>query len=479
MAFLNCKILNAEELAIMKERLEELLSKKGFKISHTGVLKILKDAGAEVSDNHVRFPKSVIDEALKNVPKEFTLAGIDPANDLKFPHPEGLFYTRTNTGGMNYLTVEGECHNITLKEVVEWTRLVSYLDSIDFTCLPSTSEKDVPGETIDIHTLRAVLENSTKHIWVQPYEGENVKFLIELAQAFVGGEEELRKRPIISMITCSTPSFEFKDMDMEALFQSCKNGVPVQPCSLPAAGANAPVTLQGTALMASAEVMAQIIIAQIISPGLPVIATPLLFSMDMLTTCTVQSPIEVTLGRLAAMQLFEEGYGIPAHSYGTGTDSCILDSQNFIERTSLTHMMALCGASVLGGAGQLDVAKTISPIQLIIDNDIFEMTRRLKKGFVINDDTLGYKELMEIAEGESFITLDHTFRHFKDTVRLKTFNRDSKTVWENKGAKDSIAMAKEVFEQFKKEFVPREVAKEVLAAMDEVVIKADKKLVKR
>ncbi len=474
----SARILSNDELAFMKEKMEELLSKKGVVISHAEVLERVKEAGAEVDGTQVRFPKAIIDKALESVPREFTLAGVNPKYDMKFPHPDGLFYTRANTGGMYYLSEDNEYRNITIKDVTEWTKLVNTLEHVDFTCLPSTSGKEVPGETIDIHTLRNVLEHTEKHVWVQPYEGENVKYLIEMAQAFMGGEKELRERPIISLIACSTPSFEYKDMDMEIILQGSLNGVPLQPCSLPAAGANSPITWQGTALMASAEVMAMIIVSQLIAPGTPAVATPLPFAMDMLTTNTVQSPIEVTMARLAAIQLFQDGYGIPAHSYGTGSDSCILDAQNFVERTSLIQALAMSGTSVLGGAGQLEVAKTLSPLQLIIDNDIFGMAKKLVKGFEINEEILGFEELMGISHGQSFITLDHTFKYFKDTFRPQTFNRDSKQVWENKGAKDTIERAKEIFDNFKKNYEPVLVPSEKLEAMDKVVEKADKALAK-
>jgi trimethylamine--corrinoid protein Co-methyltransferase len=274
MKLIQCNSLSTDELTLIKKRLEGLLINKGIKITHAKVLKELSAAGAKTIEGHVYFPKDLIQDALACVPKRFTLAGIEPEYDLEFPHPQGLFYTRTSTGAMNYYDEHDQYHQIQMQEVVEWTKLTNFLKGIDFTALPSTTTKEVPGEAIDIHTLRTVLEHSKKHVWVQPYEAENVKYLIELAQKRVGGADQLRKRPIISMITCSAPPFGFKDMDMEALYQSCLNGIPIQPCSLPAAGANSPVTFQGTALMAATEVMAQIIIAQILSPGLPVIATP-------------------------------------------------------------------------------------------------------------------------------------------------------------------------------------------------------------
>ncbi|WP_371372847.1 trimethylamine methyltransferase family protein [Sporomusa aerivorans] len=476
---LNTKILTANELEFLKEKVETLLSAKGVKIDHPQAMEALRNGGAEVdtATGLVKFPKTVIDKALQSVPKTFTLAAPDPQYDLTFPHPDGAFYTRTCTGGMNYLTAGGEYHNVTIAEVAEWSKLINSLPHIDFCALPSTSGKSVPGEAIDIHTLRTMLEHSKKHIWVQPYEAANVKYLLELAAARAGGKEELKKRPIISFITCSVPPFQYKYMDMEALYQSCLYGVPIQPCSLPAAGANAPVTPQGIALLASTEVMAQIIMAQLIAPGLPVIATPLLFAMDMLTTYTLQSPIETTMGRMVAMQLFEDGYNIPAHSYGTGTDSFLLDGQCMAERTSLAHMLALAGASVLGGAGQLEVAKTISPLQLIIDNDIFAMTKKLLRGLEINEDMLAWNEVMELTGKESFVDMDHTFEHFRDSLRLPTFNRDSRPNWVKAGSKDMLARAKDVYQNIMSTYEPSAVPAEVLRNMDEIVQQADKQLI--
>lgn len=145
---LTAKILTPNEIEFMKEKVETLLSTKGIKIDHPQVMEILQKAGAEVepASGSVKFPKAVIAKALQSIPKSFTLAAPDPQYDLHFPLPDGKFYTRTCTGGMNYLTEKGEYHNVTLEEVTEWIQLVNSLENINFCALPSTSAKSVPGK---------------------------------------------------------------------------------------------------------------------------------------------------------------------------------------------------------------------------------------------------------------------------------------------------------------------------------------------
>jgi len=480
---LSIRILSTDEVEFLKEKIQTLLTTKGFKIEHPEVMEILKKAGAEVSESTglVKLPKPLFEEALKQVPREFTLAGIDPKNDLKFPHPQGLFHTRTCTGGMFYPneSENGEYHHILIEEVAEWTRLVNSLENINFWSLPSTNPVDFPAETIDIHTLDTVLRNTTKHGWVQPYEADNIKYLIEMAAAVAGGKDKLRERPIISAICCSVPPLTYKYMDMNIIYECCKAGVPLQPCSLPAAGANVPITPSGIALMACAEALAMILMAQIIAPGHPCVATPLLFEMDMLTTVTTQSSMSTTMGRMMAMQLFSEGYGIPCHTYGTGTDSCTMDGQAGFEQASISHMVALAGASVLGGAGQIETAKAINPMQLIIDNDVFGMVKQLKRGSIVDEEAVDWADVIALAEHEGFVDKKHTFKHFRDGYRTKTFSRDSRTAWVGKGSKDIAERAKDQYQLIKENYQPIILSKEVTDELDAIVKRADEELGKK
>ena len=476
-------MMTEEELAHVKARMEQLLIERGVHLDHDPMLKDLAACGCivDMEAKDVKFTKELIDKAVAAVPAEFTLYSPSGTRDLKFPNPEGKFYTRTNTGAPNYRTVDGDTHYVKPEEVDEWYHVTNAMENLDFVTLPSTSGEYVPGDAVDVYTLEKALKHSAKHIWIQPYEADNVQHLIDMSAAAVGGYEELRKRPIVSMIACSVPVLTYKHMDAEILYLSAKYGVPVQPCSLPTAGANTPVTAQGTAFVASAEVFAQIVMLELLCPGLPVIATPLLFSMDMQSTYTLQSNTEITMARLMAMEIFERGYNIRAHSYGTGTDSLIMDAQNFIERTSLTQAMALGAGSVLGGAGQLETAKTINPIQLIIDNEIFGIAQRLRLGFDVNDETLDWDELIAGIDKDpffSYLMSEHTFRHYEEPHRPDMFNRDGVARWEMEGSKDLLTKAREKFDTIMATPDSYQLPADKAAAVEEKLRIAHKALVK-
>lgn len=468
-------VMSEQELALFKERMELLLEKRGVHMTHQAMKAALEKAGCPVEGDRVRFPKEIIKKAVAAVPEQFVLYAPDEDHNMTFPHPEGGFYTRTCTGAPQYLPAEGEKHPVNLEDTAQWFHLVNAMDNVDFVALPSTCSEEIPGTVIDVYTLEQALKISKKHIWIQPYEGANTKYLIDMCAAAAGGLDKLREKPIVSFISCSVPVLKFKDMDAEILYQCAMAGIPVQPCALPTAGANTPITAQGTALAACADVLAQIVMLELLCPGLPVIATPLLFSMDMQTTYTLQSNTEITFGRLLCMQAFEQGYGIPCHSYGTGTDSMTLDAQNMIERTSLIHAMALSDASVLGGAGQLETAKTISPLQLIIDNEIFGIARRLRSGLEVNDETMDFEELLEGDDEDGYIMSEHTLEYFGGIHRPELFYRGHLNTVED-GANNLESHARRVYEQVMRQPAEPVLTPEREAAVHEVLLAAHKAL---
>lgn len=476
MARMKMQVMDEKGLNLMKDRVERLLTERGVQIDHPALCAALAEKGCKVEGAQVYFPREVIRQAVAAVPQEFTLYSPSGEHDLTFPRKDGGFYTRTNTGAPAYREVSGEVHTFRLGNVEEWFKVCNAMENVDYIALPSTSESEVPAEAVDVYTLEKALKISKKHIWIQPYEARNVRCLIDVAQAAAGGADKLREKPFVSFISCSVPLLSFKYMDAEVIFRCAEAGVPVQPCSLPTAGANTPVTAQGTMLVCCAEVLAQIVMLELLCPGLPVIATPLPFSMDMKTTCTLQSCPEITLGRLMCMQLFREGYGIMAHSYGTGTDSAVFDAQNLIERTQLIDMMAMSDADVLGGAGQLDTARTNSPLQLIIDNEIFGIAQRMRQGLVVDDEMFDWDELMgdpeELEDG--FIVTEHTLRHYADATRPALFNRGGILSLDRTEGKDPVMQR---FEEIlaNPEIVER--SPENLAAIEAAVARAAETLI--
>jgi trimethylamine:corrinoid methyltransferase-like protein len=466
-----------DQLELMKARVFELLEHRGVKMDHPEVLKLMDKAGATVDFDSriVRLSKEFLAEQISQAPTKITLAGRNGKNSVEIPREDGTFHTRTNTGAQSWIDLEsGKYRRITAADVIDWARLADRLDQISFCAFPVPG--DVPTATPDVHALNLMLQNVEKHVWVQPYTKESVDYLIKLAVVAAGGEQALRANPLVSFITCSLTPLEFKCMDLDIILKCARKGIPLHACSLPGAGATAPITVPGVVLLSAAEILAMLAAAQVIQPGIPVIATPLIFSTDMMTGRSLQSSAESMQGAALAVQFIKAAFGIPTHTYGIGSDSPVMDGQCMSEGALRSMLMGLSGADILGGAGQIEVATTISPVQLTIDNEVFGTVRRMITNLTFDDDSLAWTDLLTVEPGGNFLTGDHTLRHCRDGLMSTNFTRMTREDWNKQGQGDLVARAVEFCKDLLEKAAPSNLPEQVTREMDSIVERADQQL---
>ncbi len=468
---------NQDQLGLLKDKIFTLLEKKGVKMNHRPVMELLEKQGAIVDFDReiVLFPRKFMEEQIEKAPKKFQLKGRKEKFNLDFPHPRGLFHTRVCTGGQNWLDPEtNEFRRVTLKDLAYWAQLGDRLEHIDF--IPFLVPDDAPPATADIYALKTMLENAEKHIWIQPYTGESVEYLMKLLKAAAGGEAQLRENPLASWIACSLSPLMFKWMDMEIILQAADHGCALQGCSLPGSGMTGPFTAGGSVLLSAVECLAMLAVSQVVQEGTPFIATSLQFSGDMSTGKSLQSSVESLRQSAFFVQLMQDAFNIPAHTYGSGSDSPDIDGQGMVERSMRAMLIASSGASVLGGAGQLEVACSVSPVALAIDNEIFKMTKAIIQKMEFGDDQLAWDELMNVEYGGEFLTCAHTLKHCRDVVKPVNFTRLTRDTWADNGSKDLNTRVSEYLGTLMKDAGPIELSLETKSQMAEIIKQADGKL---
>jgi trimethylamine:corrinoid methyltransferase-like protein len=480
MTHLNFSFYQPGQVEILKGAVLDLLEDQGVKLDpHPELFKMLVSNGIQIDRDTglARFPKDAMKKLLASAPGTCRLGAASENRILDLPRPDGTFYTRTGTGAHGFLDPEtGKYRTVQLEDLVQWARLINHLDEINF--LPFLFSTDVPMEVVDIHGLGALLKNTDKHIWVQPYSLESIDYLIQLGSAAAGGTNALSTNPLISMIACSLTPRAFKHMDLEVIYRCAKSRIPIHACSLPGIGSTSPATLPGTIVLTCSEILAMVAMAQAVSPGTPVIACPIIFSADMKTGRSLQSSVESMKCAAGAVQFLKTAFNLPTHNYGSGTDSPVLDGQSVCDRTFLSTLMTLSGLDILGGAGQLEVATTVSPLQLIMDNELFGMLRKLKTDFILDDDQLATEALREIAPGNHFLGSRHTFKHCRDGYVPRHFIGSARDAWEQQGGRDMFHRIRDTYRQLMSKdnlcAADPDTAKEI----DGIIQSAEKTLVK-
>jgi trimethylamine--corrinoid protein Co-methyltransferase len=484
------KFLGDSEVAELKERVTRFLSERGVELQHPGMLGALSEEGARVdrSGGIVRFPSKLQEQALLSAPSSFVLyappSGAPPdsggtAEALPVPRPRSGFYICTGTGGRGYLDPEtGLYRPLTLADVRTWGQLAGALDHIDLCAFPTPT--DVPPETVDVHSLSALLGSTTKHVWIQPHTERSLPYLFELCAARSGGKNHLRTQPLASIIACSLTPFRFKQMDIEVILQACEYGLPVHLSSLPVIGGTSPITTVGTVLTAAIEVLAMVIMTQIVRPGHPVFALATALAMDMRSGRAVKACPEAMQANALSAQFLTEAYGLPVHTAGLTSDAFGTDGQAMVEHSLFGLMVAAAGAVVLGRAGELEAAKTFSPLQLIVDDEIataLGRLRQLRGELSLEGDATAWQDILSVSPGGHFLETEHTLRHCREALRPGLFVRQSRDAWAAEGETTLIDRARDRFRQLIAAAGRPEVDSGTVQAMESIVTEADRALV--
>jgi len=436
--------LDEVRLEFMQNRAFALLEDYGVMVVHPTAKAAFLKAGAKegTEAGRIRLPRELVQEALAVTPKSALFAGKKPEFDLQVPRVDGGFILRTGTGGHGYVDPrDASYRNMDLKAAGEIVAVANDLDQIGFIAHPFVH--GVPEVTADIHAYAKITANTDKHVWMQPYQKENIEYLLKIAAIAAGGEDTLRARPSTSVITCSFTPLEFKFMDTEVIIQAGQYGVPIHACSLPSAGGTAPLSVPAMALMAAAEILGMMTMAHILAPGTPVIATPLMFTLDMRTGSALQSSVEAMQAANMSIQLMKS-FGMMAHTYGSGSDTPDADHQSMAERAMLMQNVALSGADILGGIGQLECATVFSPVQAVLDNEIGSMVRRFLRSPEIDEASLNWDELSSIRVGGHFLDSDHTVSQCRDQFIPKVFQRDGRDDYEAAGRCGAFEAARDI-----------------------------------
>jgi trimethylamine--corrinoid protein Co-methyltransferase len=174
------------------------------------------------------------------------------------------------------------------------------------------------------------------------------------------------------------------------------------------------MSLAGALTQQNAEVLASVVIAQLIKPGLPIIYCGRLAMMEPRTGGTVWCGVEGGIASAATVQIGHR-YGFPVNVYGLSTNSHTLDIQCGYERALNSILPALAGADELSGIGEMAAGVTSSFAQMVVDNDIAASVRRVVKGFEVNQDSLAVEVIQDAMDGEgNYLSQKHTIKYLRE-----------------------------------------------------------------
>ena len=404
--------LQDEQVRKIDAAARTLLEDPGIMLEDEEIYQAVLKAGAKPGGKPLvaRLPVGLIDDCLARAPREVSFADRRGGFQLAGPDSPSRFWTGA---ALFYLDRRG-FRSIRQQDLADFTRIIDALDQVDV--IVGTSTEETPPPQRDFVGFRIMAQNTTKHLRALSFSPRGGEAMIEMARVLAGGRN-LKEAPLFSMGFTAHGPLRWTALALGVYRKTAGYGIPVTINGEPMAGASAPVTLAGAAAVGTAEILAGIVVNQLLEPGRPCLFN-LGFAhvMDMRQGFAVTGGPENVLLAVAGAQLARH-YGLPSVSWMC-TDSLRYDAQNALEKmlAAVTHTQT--GVSTIWGVGQVESEKTISPVQAVIDDEIIAAVRRYLRGFATDEESLAVEEVRRVGICGSFLDSDHTFAHFRDEVFL-------------------------------------------------------------
>ena len=463
------KILSDAEIEKIHERSLDLLEGTGIEVDHEEGLKALEEAGAKVDyeAKRARIPAEMVVRCLKTVPPGFTLAARNPERDCPLVRG-GRPYSRNGGGADCTIDLEtGEFRPLMIADMKSYYRLMDGLDGINF--IAPVFGHDLPIVGRDIKMLHIAFNNTDKNIHLRCFGGETLKHMLEMAALVAGGKEELKKRPLVSLLEAPISPLKFLDVTVDALWLCGEYGVPLDVCVMPISGGTGPMTMAGNVLLFNTEFLGGVVISQLAYPGAPLQYAARPMTMDMRTGFSLAGAIENGIMAAAGAQMAHY-YNVPVSLHGPWGDSMTHDGQSTFERTYMTFMAGFAGANVLVGAGMMQQSLVISHEQLVIDSEINNTVVRALEGFEVDEQRLGMDAIARVGPGGNFVADEHTLKFLRgERYQPGLQFRNSREAWEAGGSKTFVERAKERAIAILREHEVTPLPEDVSKALDEYV----------
>jgi len=474
-----CQFLSEDEQLKVHEKSIKILEEVGVKFLSEKALKILEKNGAKVdySEKLAKIPREMVDQALKTAPKSFVLGARNPEFDAPYPSPH-TGYVLDCGGVFTYDYKKGERRYSTLKDCEDALRVFEKMSMGSYIWPHSVPdmEKTHPNSS-QIYLDLSALMYTSKHVQDELGDPREVPFMIEGMAAILGSEAAVKERKLYSVCYCTLAPLTHDDGMSEALIESSEFEIPILIFPMPCAGSTGPASLFSNITMGNAEALSAVVLFQMAHPGTPLIYGDASGSTEFSSGGFLEGSPEMVLmsGARGEMARF---YGLPNTQAGCLSDAKTPGSQAVMEKLITTLPLVLSGVDYIQGPGAIETSGTLCLEQIVVDEEIARLCKRLRDGIDTSDEKDYYEDIKAVKPGGHFLMQPNTLKACRSDEFLMPFlsNRSAYESWVQLGSPELYQEAHKKVEEILATPQEHPLPDDVIGKLEDIIRRAEEEL---
>jgi trimethylamine---corrinoid protein Co-methyltransferase len=448
------EVLSDEGLSLIEENADTLLEQVGIDFRDApDALELLRDAGADIDGDRVRFPRGLARSLVQaTAPETFTQVARNPANSVEIGGTSTVFapaygspFVRDLENGRRYGTIEDFRNFVKLAYASPWLH-----HSGGTVCEPV----DLPVNKRHLDMVYAHIRYSDKPFMGSVTHPERARDTVELARITFGADFLEENTVLLSLCNANSPLvWDSTMLGAARAYAEANQAVLLTPFIL--AGAMSPVTVAGTATQTLAEALAGLAYVQLVRPGAPVVLGSFASSLSMQSGAPTFGTPEPALV-LYVMASLARRLRVPFRSGGAFTASKVADAQAAYDSANTMQPTMLGGVNfVLHAAGWLEGGLTMGYEKFVLDADQCGMWHEFAKGVDLSENGQALDALLTNEPGQHFLGHAHTLANFETAFyRSPVADSSSFEQWEAEGAHDAAQRATPIWKRALEQYEP-------------------------
>jgi len=463
----HCRSMSDDQCRTLHRASLDVLERTGVFVNYQPALDILKKAGCQVQDNHVRIPSHLVEWAVRTAPSRIMLYNRNA--EPVMPMGDRISTYGVGSDCLHILDHRtGERRTPVLQDIVDGIRVSDAMPHVDFLMsmfLPS----DVPV-AVEVRQMEVMLKYSAKPICFVTYGWEGTREIVEMAELVMGGAENLRLNPTLICYLNPTTSFVHNESALRKLIYCAEKRLPLVYLPDLLRGMTGPMTREGCMACHNAGVLVGLVIAQLVSEGAPVIISSARPSM--LDMKTMVAPYGSGSGGVSAIDI-NHYYDLPIFTTGGACDSKLLDEQAILEASLTLQRATLGGGNMIHDMGYMESGLMGSLELVVIEDEIVSMIKGDSTPLNFSEENLALDLVHEHALKADFLGTDHTLRHCREGWQPRLIDRQNHDQWVATGGLSMRDRARAVIDEILAE-EPRlalasDIAQQITAIADRAV----------
>lgn len=441
-------IVGRAELERIHEQTLKVLAETGVAFHSDEALTIFKNAGAKTVGDLVLISPDMVERALESAPSEFTWHARNPENSILVGVDQNRVHVMLDHGSVNIQDIDNGRRTSVTTDLSNLYRLGQASSVCNVIGQAPVDPSDADPSVKHLIITRELLCNTDKPLMSYPVDSTQQTRDIFTMVEMVMGKGYLANHPAVGVSVCALSPLKYAPESCDTLVEYSRRNQPALVLTCAMSGVTAPVSLMGTVILQNAEILAGLVLTQLVNPGNPFVYCPASAVPNMKSAAYITGSPESNLINVVGLQLARELYNLPTRTMAGLTDAKIVDCQAGYETMQNLFTLMLSGTSMINECvGTLDAIMTVSYEKFIIDQELIARMHRIMEGVDTSEEEFDIRVIQEIGQKGSYLMHPTTAKKCRSMWTPVVSDRNLYADWERSGAEDVVVQANRKYKE--------------------------------